>query len=54
MDPHMKVSVEPARLFGWAHNRRMVHQYATDSPEQHSLGFELIFFFFLHRLSFQG
>ena len=26
--------------FGWAHNRRILHQYATDSPELSSLAFE--------------
>ena len=32
----VKVSIEPATLLGGADNRRMVHQYATDSPKQHS------------------
>ena len=39
--------VEPAKLFGWADNRKMVPQYATDSSEQHSSCFRFkVFLFF--------
>ena len=37
----MKVCVEPAKLFGWADNRRMVHKCVIDSHKQQFLGFEL-------------
>ena len=29
-----KISIEPAKHFGRADNRRMVHFYTTDSPRQ--------------------
>ena len=42
----VKACVEPATLFGWADCRRIVHEYALDSPEQHSPGLEFSFPFF--------
>ena len=39
-----KVCVEQTTLLGGDDNRRMVHQCATDSPEEHSPDFEFIVF----------
>ena len=30
----VKASEEPLSLFGWADNKRMVHQNVTDSPNK--------------------
>ena len=38
----VNVWVEAVTLLGWFHNKRIVHQSPTDSPEQYTCGFFLL------------